>query len=213
MQNAPDWFTVGITRIALASGKELGEGTLGIFREALAPQTNAGEWESFSRASVASGRWRWFPTVRELLDALREFRGAPRIEAEAVLAYERVLESGSYGPEGTYWHFQEIAARCGAVAAEAFIEAGGHSAFSASDGGGYRDTERQKRFVAAYQAAARAEPSARLLPAATPQRFLPAGDAAQSAARDFEPISRGEAADLLAKIAGLNASENEEAHG
>ena len=200
-------FYIGLSVIADQLCQAVGKDRQKAFYLALRDETTAEEWEAFVRVAVKCFAWTFLPPVPALLDALRVFRGAPKLEAEAVVAYERVLESGSYGPEGTYWNFREIAARCGAAAAEAFLEAGGHSVFAASDGGGYRDTERQKRFVAAYQAAARAEPSARLLPAAEPQRFLPAGEADQSEARGFEPVSRGEAADLLAKIAGLNASE------
>lgn len=200
-------FYAGLGIVGLQLNQPVRKDVARAFYLALEDETTAEEWQAFVRVAVKRFAWTFLPPVPALLDALRVFRGAPRLEAEAVLAYERVLESGSYGPEGTYWHFREIAARCGAAAAEAFLEAGGHSAFCASDGGGYRDTERQKRFVSAYQAAARVAPSGRLLPAATPQRFLPAGERSEAVA--FRPIGRGEAADLLAKTAGLNASENE----
>lgn len=194
-----DVFTVGLTRIAIATGKDLGEATVSVYREAIAPKTKQREWTLFCQQVVSAGRWRWFPTVREILDALAEYRGQPSLDAEAVAAYERVLRSGNYHPEGgTTWDVRTITQTCGGAAAEAFLSAGGHNAFATE----YREDERRRKFVDAYQRAARAEPGHRLLPAPAPQRFLPA-----AGATDFEPISRGDAADILAKLAGMNAGE------
>lgn len=198
-------FYAGVGIIGLQLNQPVRKDVARAFWLAMRDETTAEEWQAFVAVAVKRFAWTFLPPVPALLDALQAFRGATPLAAEATLAYERVLGAGIYGAEGTYWHFREIAARCGPAAAEAFLKAGGHTTFAASDGGGYRDTERQKRFVAAYVAAARAEPAGRLLPAAPPQRFLPVGQVSQE--RGFEQIGRGEAADLLAKIAGLNASE------
>ncbi len=158
-------FNEGLTRLATASRQTLGEATFEVYFEALGHETNADEWKAFTVRCVQTDRFEWFPRVPDLREALREFRGAPRLLPEAVAAYERVLSSGEYNPEsGTTWSFRRVRDTCGRAAAEAFIEAGGHSAFATT----WNESERREKFLEAYQLAARQDPTTRELPAAKP---------------------------------------------
>lgn len=182
----------GLTRIGTATSHEVSELEFEFYGEALIAQTDAAEWEGFTRAAVASGRWRWWPTVAEVLDALREYRGDQPLAAEATVAYERVVEAGTYCPEGgTRWEARRIREQCGEAALEAFLAAGGHAAFST----GWDESERRKAFLRAYQAAVRAEPSMRLLPAGSLPKLLPAP-------ADYQPptVDRTSAREVLAKL-------------
>ena len=124
------------------------------------PQVPSDEWEAFTRDSVAGGRWRYFPTVAELIEELRRFRGETTLEAEAVTAYERILGTGVYTPEGgTTWTYRWVLDTCGKAAAEAFQAAGGASAFQTT----YGEDKRRQRFVQMYVAGVRCDPRVRLL--------------------------------------------------
>jgi hypothetical protein len=170
----PEQFSEGLTRIGLSVRQAFTAEEQLVYYEALGPQTDAAEWSEFTRAAVATGRWpKFLPTVAELLDALREFRGAPPLEAEAVAAYERVLELGVYTAEGgTTWNFRRVRELCGAAAARAFMEAGGNAAFTTT----WNEAKRRERFVAAYLEAGRDRPAERLLPEGSAPAALPAGD-------------------------------------
>ena len=162
-------FAAGLTRISLAVRQSIDAATFAVYHEALERETNPAEWEAFTLGLAP--RLQWFPKLAELLDALREFRGATPLEAEAVEAYERVLQAGAYTAEGgTSWTFRGVRETCGPAAAEAFLEAGGNGAFANT----FRESDRRERFVAAYCQAAREEPEARLLPAAPTHEALPA---------------------------------------
>ncbi len=178
-------FAEGLMRLAVATrAQDVNRGTVAVYHDALAPQTTADEWDRITRVAVASGRWRYFPTVAELLDALREFRGERLPEAEAAEAYQRVLDAGIYTPQGgTGWTFRAVRESCGTAAAEAFLAAGGDAAFRST----WDESKRRERFIQAYARAVRADAGTRLLPAAPQRRFLPAG----------EPPSRDEARALL----------------
>ena len=190
-------FQRALSRISAGCRQELDDLTLEVYTEALCYQTTADEWERFTREAVASGRFSWFPKVVELLDALREFRGLPNLDAEAVAAYERVLDAGVYSAEGTSWQFRAVVDSCGKAAAEAFLEAGGHNAFA---WGGRDEPKRRERFVSAYRAAAREDESARLLPPAPVKGLL------------AEPGSGAFASahEILERVAGINAAEEGE---
>lgn len=195
-------FCTGLSLIGIQLNQPVAKDVQRAFHLAMEDETTAEEWQAFIRVAVKRFAWTFLPPVPALLDALREFRGAPKLDAEAVAAYERVIRASDYNPHaGTYYELRSIVGRCGKAAGEAFMAAGGPRAFESD----YREDDRRRKFVVAYVAAARAEPAGRLLPAAPPQRFLPAGQV--SPERGFEQIGRGEAAELLAKIAGLNASE------
>ena len=141
-------FTAGLTRIAIATSKDLDSATLEVYRDALAHQTTPEEWDRLCRVSVQSGRWSWFPKVKEILDALSEFQGSGRGELlkTADAAYEAVKNAGSYSPEtGTTWTYRAVRDALGEVAALAFLDAGGGPSF------GYgHDDQRRRLFVAAF---------------------------------------------------------------
>lgn len=163
-------FVAGLTRIGIAVRQPADSATMAVYHDALSDQTTAEEFEAFSRWSVRACDWSWFPKLRELTDALRKFRGAPPLEAEAAEAYERVLASGVYTPQGgTSWSFRGVLESCGRAAAEAFLVAGGPSAFVTS----WKETERREKFTHAYAEAVREEPEDKLLPAGAPMRALP----------------------------------------
>jgi hypothetical protein len=125
-----------------------------------------------------------------MLDALREFRGSPPLDSEAIQAYERVLQAGEYTAEtGACWTFRRVLDHCGRAAAEAFLAAGGHHAFASS----WRESERRERFLAAYRQFAREMPASRLLPAAPAER-------AQIAAA---PVTQDQAEAVVNRLAGM----------
>ena len=196
-----EMFAAGLTRLAASCRQEVDDLTLETYTEALCDQTTPEEWEAFTLTSIRVGRFTWFPKVVELLDALREFRGLPSLDAEAVTAYERVLAAGSYTPEGgTSWEFRAVVAQCGRAAAEAFLEAGGHNAFAST----FRESDRRERFVAAYVLVARQDETCRLLPP-QPLSGLIAGDLASELSAAFD---RAAAAEVLERVSGIHSGED-----
>jgi hypothetical protein len=166
-------FLPGLTRLAVASRQAVDEATFEVYREALGLEVDAEEWEAFTLNCVRYDRFpTWFPKVSEIRDALREWRGDPRLEVEAMAAYERVLEAGNYSPEGgTTWSYRGVREKCGLAAAEAFLAAGSHSAFATT----FSEAQRRKLFVQEYLLAARGNPEGRLLPAASEPLRLGSG--------------------------------------
>lgn len=161
-------FVVGLGAIGLQLNQPVAEDVLNAYWLAFRDETDAAEWQAFCAVAVKRSSWTFLPGVPALLDALREARGYQGLEAEATTAYDRVLNAGTYSPEGgTTWIYREIRAKCGPAAAEAFLAAGGHSAFATT----YGEQKRHDRFVAAYVQAARAEPRSRILGPA-PERAL-----------------------------------------
>lgn len=190
-------FAKGLTRLAVSCRQELDDLTLETYTEALCDQTTPEEWEAFTIGAVRSGRFQWLPKVPELLDALREFRGLPNLDAEAVAAYERVLAAGVYSAEGgTSWSFRAVLDACGKAAAEAFLEAGGHNAFANT----FRESDRRERFIASYRAVARVDQSARLLPPPQAMALLPG-------AVESKPFEQAEANEILERVAGIHSGE------
>lgn len=181
-------FATTLSKLAAACRQELDDLTLEVYTEAVCPLVDPAEWDEFVLAAIRTGRFTWFPKVAELVDALREFRGAAPLDAEAVQAYERVIASSTYLPEaGARWVYRDVVERCGKAAAEAFLAAGGDEAFRSE----YRSQERRAAFLAAYQRAAREQPETRLLPAPTAVPQLPAGT---------PELSAGEAKPLLDRV-------------
>ncbi len=181
----------GLVRLAEATRAELSDSTLEVYVEALLPRTTPEEFEAFTL--TVAPRLRWFPKLVEILDALSEYRGEPSLEAEAVMAYERVIASSSYTPEGgASWNYRAVLEGCGKVAAEAFLAAGGHHAFATS----WDEARRRERFVAEYLAGAREVPTGRLLPPREGQKLLASGEQQ----RGSDP-PKAEAATILAQIA------------
>ena len=182
-------FVRGLVRVATAFGRTLDDTTVEVYAEALAGQATAQEWESFTRAAVAGGRWRFFPVVTEMLDGLRAFRGERSPEVEAAEAYERVLASGTYTEEGgTTWSFRGVKELCGVATAEAFLAAGGDSAFRSR----WDEARRRERFINKYAELVRCNPRTRLLETA-PSLSLTLGDEGRS-------LGQAEAACLLRLI-------------
>ena len=154
-------FTAGLGTIAIQLNKPAAEDTLNAYFAALEDETTPDEWVAFVKVAVKRWAWPFLPTVPELLDALREFRGETPLEVEAAAAYDRVLNSSGYSPEGgATWTWRSIEAKCGRAAADAFLEAGGHHAFATT----WDESKRRERFLAAYVQTARAQPALRLLP-------------------------------------------------
>jgi hypothetical protein len=184
-------FAKGLTRVCVACNRALDDLVVEVYAEALGHQATAEEWDSFTREAVASGRFRFFPTVAELVDALHEHQGARPLEVEAGEAYERVLAAGCYTPNGgTTWTYRGVLASCGRAAAEGFLAAGGNSAFVTA----WDEPKRRAAFGRAYVATVRAEPAARLLPAGTGPKALPSAER--------EP-TREEARDILRRLSGM----------
>lgn len=177
----PEAFTTGMQGIA-AGVRKVWEGeSLGVYFDALNCQTDAPEWDSFARWANRTGRWQWLPTLREIIDALREFRGERPLLVEATEAYERVLASGSYSAEGgTSWSYRRVRERCGEAAAEAFLAAGGTSGFATT----WDESKRRERFTEAYAEAVRESPATKLLPGV---KALPPAEPSAG------PVSREEA--------------------
>jgi len=189
-------FVGGLGVMALQLNKPAERELLDAYHLALADETSPEEWGAFFPVAVKRFGWKFLPTVPELLDALREFRGQPNLDAEAIAAYERVIAAGVYSAEGgTSWHFRTVVETCGRAAAEAFLEAGGHNAFANT----FRESDRRERFVAAYRVAAREDDSARLLPPASVG--LLQGDV------ESAPFEHDEAAAILEKVSGVHAGE------
>ena len=180
-------FAEGLTRIGIAVRQPADAATLRVYFDALADDTDAEEWPQFCRWAVRASAFAWFPKVAELLDALRRFRGEQPVGAEGTAAYDRVLASGTYSPQGgTSWTFRGVLESCGRAAAEAFQEAGAHHAFATT----WDEAKRRERFVAAYVEAVRAGPSSRLLPAASERKALPSGEGLPSSAAEVRGILR-----------------------
>ena len=147
----PAAFSDGLKRLATATRQALDDLTLDVYAETIVPETDPVEWAAFVKATLAAGRWKWFPKTHEIQDALREFRGWPSLESEATLAYERVVAASFYTSEsGASWDYRHVRETCGQGAAEAFLAAGGSSAFETVFYGDLR----RAAFVAAYQLAA-----------------------------------------------------------
>lgn len=187
-------FARGFGVVALQLGQALDQPKVDAYYAALFDETDPEQWFEFCAVAAKRRGWRFLPGVTELLDALREFRGEPRLDSEAADAYERVLESGEYNPEGgTRWNYRAVLARCGRAAAEAFLAAGGHSAFATT----WDESKRRERFTAAYQTEAREVPANRLLPPA-PMVDRPllvgnvelAGDVARSVLRQIDTLAQ-----------------------
>src|SRR5258708_7884243 len=105
----PELFSEGLVRIGLATRQAPDAATMGVYFDSLGPQVEAAEWLAFTRWAVDGDRFPFFPKLRELRDALREFRGEQPLEAEAVRAYELVLAAGDYTPQGgTTWAYRAI---------------------------------------------------------------------------------------------------------
>jgi hypothetical protein len=187
-------FSLGLGRIAVAVRQALDAETVDVYHVVLGGQTDLAEWAQFTEWALRGGRFEWFPKLRELQDALREFRGDRPLLVEATEAYERVLGAGNYTPEGgTTWGYRSIKERCGQAAADAFLAAGGNSAFGSS----WEESKRRTRFVEAYSQAVHEVPASKLLPAA-PSSALPPAEVLPT---------REEAASVVEKLRDLAGVE------
>lgn len=183
-------FAEGLSRLAIATqAQDVNEATLNVYFDALGQRTSAEEWRRFSLAVVASGRFRFLPTVAEILDALREGRGERPLEVEAIETYERVIASGQYTPAGgTFWEFRRVRETCGEAAAQSFLAAGGNAAFRTD----WDEPKRRSEFVRVYVKTVRSDPATRLL--ATSRR------PALAVGAEPEAPGRAEAGSLLRLI-------------
>lgn len=177
-------FYAGLAVIGLQLNQPVGKDAQKAYFLAMADETTCEEWEAFVAVAAKRFGWRFLPSVPALLDALREFRGLPSLDAEATLAYESVMKAGIYTPEGgTTWTYRGVREACGDAAAEAFLAAGGSDAFART----WDEAKRQQRFLAAYVAAAREEPAGRL-PSVGSQPALPEARPRPSASEAAEML-------------------------
>lgn len=180
-------FVAGLTRIGSACRQAPTPLDFEVYHIGMQHHADAAEWDRFTRWAIDPCRWTFFPKLRELQDALREFRGDRPMLAEATNAYERVLAAGVYAQEGgTSWSYRSVRETCGDAAAEAFLAAGGHNAFATT----WEESKRRERFVNAYADAVREEPDAKLLPPAPARALLPAA----------EPPTKVEAASVIERL-------------
>ncbi len=141
--------------------------TLALYAKALAMRVKAQPWDEAMADWRLAAPWTHFPALPALFAAYQArvdaAEGRRPVEVEAVDAYTRVLQAGSYSPEGgTTWTYRGVLDRCGKAAAEAFLAAGGDEVWREAND--YRAEQRRSAFLAAYIAAAREQPEARLLP-------------------------------------------------
>lgn len=174
-----DDFVAGLGMIALKLNQPLGDPKAIAYHEDFEDETDPMEWSAFTRIAVRRFGWKFIPSVPELLDALREFRGAPPLDQEAAQRYEDVIAAGVYTAEGgTTWNYRTVLERCGKAAADAFLAAGGHHAFASS----WDEAKRRERFLAAYRAEARALPASRLIEGGKEPRLIEAEVTSSAAA-------------------------------
>jgi hypothetical protein len=162
-----------------------------LYSEAL---SDLSDEEVIAAGKLATQRERFFPAP----GVLREFVQPKSVRAvgvqeRAAKAYAEVLECHStrmrpgvrflpHDGGGARWSYRQIAEEVGKAAAEAFIAAGGHEAFAATDPVG--DQFRFKRFVEAFALAAEAEDkNGQLEAAGVKPRELDRGEAAAAMAR------------------------------
>lgn len=158
--NVRDAIEAGLARIGVALNKPYDRAQVGVFADVLSEQTTADEFQRFVSWGLRGGKFgRWQPSLPEIQDALRAFRGHPTLDVEAETMYERVLGCRDYNPEsGSIWSFRQIRDTHGEAAAQAFLAAGGHSAFATTIG----EDKRQSRFIQAYKYEVRDDPRAAL---------------------------------------------------
>lgn len=155
-------FGAGLGVIALQLNKPITSPVIKAYYAAFEGGTDPDEWAAFARVAALRFGWQFLPTVPQLHDALEEFRGSAPLQREATEAYEQVLAAGEYAAEaGTVWTYRRVLKVCGRAAADAFLAAGGHYAFSTT----WDEAKRRERFLAEYAVVARQVPSERLLSA------------------------------------------------
>jgi hypothetical protein len=143
--------------------------------------------EAFQRAVVMHIQSsRFFPTVAELRQHI-----TPQIDhvAAAVTAFEQVIKTSTHDARtGPRWSIRRVAQAVGAVAAEAFMAAGGSSAFEHELG--ERDLPfLRKRFVESYVVAAEAQVQGRLLACAAVREAIGTGPLEQLVRQTSQALS------------------------
>jgi len=193
MSETPAWFTVGLCSIGLRIHQAVDDATQAAYWVDFEGETSPEEWAEFCRVVVRRFRWRFLPSTPELLDALREFRGGPsngELQAEAVTAYERVLDASTYSLEaGAMWSYRTVAEKCGKAAADALVAAGGHNAFATT----WDEAKRRERFIAAYTERAKESPALRLA-APKEQEQITTGD---------HVVPPTQAVEIIRKLTGM----------
>lgn len=122
-------FLGGMAKLAVAFNRELDKPQIRVYAEALADLEPV---ELDHAISVAISRETFFPAVA----VLRRYAKPPvNVQAEAVRLFERIKAHPSgYSPFiGSYWDERHIRDTLGPAAAEAFMAAGGPSAFAELD--------------------------------------------------------------------------------
>jgi hypothetical protein len=196
-------FSVGLGVIALKLNQPITAERLKACHSGFEAVTDPVEWEAFCKAAPIRFRWAFIPKEPELFDALMQYRGAPsvaeldrQLSTEAGEAYQAVMDSGIYTAEGgTSWNYRTVVEKCGRAAGEAFVSAGGPTAWATT----WNESKRRDAFLAAYQVAVREQPalSMRALPApkVDEQKQIGAGE------EKADPqITQTEAKGLLEKL-------------
>ena len=133
----------------------------GLYREELDELTGE-EWLRAVKSALRGCRF--FPSIADLLGYAKP---AEPTEAQAVAVFEQVIECREYRPNGSIWLPRTIRAKVGPAALEAYMAAGGRSAFVWMP---ERDLPfTRKKFVEAYTAAVRLDPRLALPEAKKPE--------------------------------------------
>jgi hypothetical protein len=143
--------------------------------------------EDFQRAVVAHIRLsRFFPTVAELRQHVTEHIDHV---AAAVTAFEQVIKTSTHDARtGPRYSIRRVEEAVGPVAAEAFMSAGGPSAFAHELG--ERDLPfLRKRFVESYVAAAKAQAEGRPLARAAAREAIGTGPLKQLVRQTSQALS------------------------
>lgn len=191
----------GLGVLGLALQRPQPAETLALYARLIAPRVDHGPWsEAIEAWSTGAAEWEFFPSVPAILAAYQArvdaAEGRRPVEVEAVDAYTRVLQAGTYSPEGgATWTYRGVVESCGKAAAEAWLAAGAHEAFAT----GWNADERRRTFLAAYLEAAREQPETRLLP------WRPAGEL-PAAAEPETALPREQAAEMLKRLAPEHAA-------
>jgi hypothetical protein len=156
-----DSFSHGLIRLGVLARQSYSPEESALAYEMLGPRVSGPEWIRFVAGFCSSWRGRFLPTIVELRAALDRYQGIPSVEEEAVEAWDRVVKSSYYSPDGgAYWDAGRIRRECGTAAAFAFRAIGGDAALRSS----WRDEQKRERFIGIYVATVGLDPEARLLP-------------------------------------------------
>lgn len=159
-------FVAGLAALAVNCRVELTDPQTELYRSMLDDLSDA----DFARAVAACLRTsRWFPTIAELREKVSPYESP---QAAAGVDFDRVRKAGRYTPVGYRWSYRDVSEQVGPIAAEAYVAAGGSSAFE-QEQGETALTFLRKRFTEAYVVAFEAQRSGRTIASAESLTRLP----------------------------------------